>query len=66
MPARYAHWSPARNASLAPAVIAVAYWGYWAAIDSALANDSWSCDWTLAVICALLGSAAISVATAAA
>ena len=44
---------------LAPAVIAVAYWGYCAAIDSALANDSWSCDWTLAVIWSLLGSAAM-------
>ena len=35
MPARYAHWSPARNASFAPAVIASAYCGYCAAMFSA-------------------------------
>ena len=35
MPARNAHWSPARNDSLVAAVICLAYWGYcWAVVSA--------------------------------
>ena len=39
IPARYAHWSPSRNACFAPAVICVAYCGYCPATADALEND---------------------------
>ncbi len=47
-------------------MIAFAYCGYWRATAVALEKDFSSWFWVLAVICALLGAAAIAEATAAA
>ena len=48
-PAAYASWSPSRNEDWAAAVVCVAYCGLAAARSSALAYDSWSWLWVVAV-----------------
>src|ERR1035441_177653 len=60
IPAAKAHWSPARNDALAPAVIWLAYCGNCLAKSAALEKDFVSSFWTLLVICRLFGALAIA------
>ncbi len=64
MPARYAHWSPARNDSFAAAMIWALYCGYCAAMSAAPAKDIVSWFWTLAVRSGFGGTPARAAAAA--